>query len=164
MRISAKVVEVPAKLEVEAVGIILDLPVSSFADIEHPETAFHAFLKRSMVYCEYGNPELGEIKFGRLVEIADRMKCIDPERICGVLTDGKVEVVPGERVRVTAKFTPSGPYKDAAINLIKASEQLCLSARFLLNEQSKITQVPTWDVVTEVPEQPFNFGLILKNQ
>ncbi len=164
MRIEATVKHIQAREEVSATGIILDLPIERFQDGQPIQLAFQRLLRQSVVYCEYGNPDLGDVTYDRVVETISRMKTIEMSRVCGVITNAMVEIRDEERVLVTATFTPAGPYKDVVVDLMKSSGQLCLGARFLLNEEGKIFSVPTWDVVPEVPEKMFSFGLTLKNQ
>ncbi|QVW55080.1 hypothetical protein pEaSNUABM29_00036 [Erwinia phage pEa_SNUABM_29] len=151
MKLIAEIKHIPASVVANASGVILKLPRSDFADQNDPSKAFTTFLRRNPCYTEYGNPEFSKTQACFEEAIIHRMRTIDHMLVGGYLCNARVSVSP-EFVEVTADFSPSGPYRDAVVDLMQSSGQVCLGARFIKDAFGKIVDVPSWDVVVELEE------------
>lgn len=155
MKLKTEIKEIPAQTVASATGLIFSIPCEAFVDPERPGDAIASLLKVGHVICEYGAPVIDPCQNLKDVEYAThRVRSADIENACGYISNIYCVIDEGQ-LQLAGDFTPYGPHKAAAVELMR-SGTILITPRVLLNEHGKIACIPGFDVaVEETPHYQF---------
>lgn len=148
MKLQTEVKEIPAQTVATAGGILFSIPCEDFIDPEQPHRVISLAMEKGHIFCEYDAPIIKPCQTAAdAIDATVRVRSVDTSRVCGYVSYFSWGVVDG-RFQLNGAFTPYGPLKSQAIELMR-SGSIIISPRILLDTDGKIVCIASFDVVAE---------------